>query len=105
MNGSVPQILVFGHSFVRRLRDDLVIRFGSRAKQNSNLASSAGVYLHSISGRTVDKIFQYDLPFLKSQRPDVVILELGTNDLSLLSPEAVGSRLEVEDLASCTVTR
>jgi hypothetical protein len=23
MNGSIPQILVFGHSFVRRLRDDL----------------------------------------------------------------------------------
>ena len=63
------------------------------------------MYLHSIGGRTVDKVIQYDLPFLKSQRPDVVILELGTNDLSLLSPEAVGSRLEVEDLASCTVTR
>ena len=35
--------------------------------KNFNLASSAGVYLHGIGGRTVDKVFQYDLPFLKSQ--------------------------------------
>ena len=86
--------LVFGHSFVRRLRDDLVRHFDSRGKQNFNLASSAGVYLHDIGGRTVDKVFQYDLPFLKSQHSDIIILELDTNDLSFLSPEAVGSRLE-----------
>jgi lysophospholipase L1-like esterase len=98
MNGSVPQILVFGHSFVRRLRDDLVSHFDSRVKHNFNLASSEGVYLHGIGGRTVDKVFQYDLPFLKSQHSDIIILELGTNDLSFLSPEAVGSRLE--DLVS-----
>jgi lysophospholipase L1-like esterase len=80
------------------LRDDLVSHFDSRAKQNFNLASSAGVYLHGIGGRTVDKVFQYDLPFLKSQHSDIIILELGTNNLSFLSPEAVGSRLE--DLVS-----
>ena len=91
---TLSKITVFGHSFVRRLRDDLVSHFDSRAKQNFNLASSAGVYLHGVGGRTVDKVFQYDLPFLKSQRPDVIILKLGTNALSLLSPEAVGSRLE-----------
>ena len=98
MNGSVPQILVFGHSFVRRLRDDLVSHFDSRAKQHLNLDSSAGVYLHGIGGRTIDKVFQYDLLFLKSQHSDIIILELGTNDLSFLSPEAVGTRLE--DLVS-----
>ena len=80
MNGSIPQILVFGHSFVRRLRDDLVSHFDSRGiKQNFNLASSAGVYLHGIGGRTVDKVFQYDLPFLKSQHSDIIIFELDTN--------------------------
>jgi hypothetical protein len=72
----------------------MVSYFDSRAKQNFNLASSAGVYLHGAGGRTVDKVIQYDLPFLKSQHSDIIISELGTNDLSFLSPEAVGSRLE-----------
>ena len=49
---------------------------------------------YGIGGRTVDKVFQYDLPFIKNQFPDIVILELGTNDLSDLSPKAAGSRLE-----------
>ena len=72
----------------------LVILIPARNKISTWLRQHAGVYLHGIGGRTVDKVFQYDLPFLKSQHSDIIILELGTNDLSFLSPEAVGSRLE-----------
>ena len=39
MSGFIPNVLVFGHSFVRRLNDDLNNGFDSRAKQNFNLAN------------------------------------------------------------------
>jgi hypothetical protein len=65
MSGFIPNVLVFGHSFVRRLNDDLNNGFDSRAKQNFNLANS-GVYvsLKGTGGRTVDKVFKYDISFL-----------------------------------------
>ena len=44
MSDFIPKVLIFGHSFVRRLHDDLVKGFDSRAKQNFNLAGS-GVYV------------------------------------------------------------
>jgi lysophospholipase L1-like esterase len=95
MSGFIPNVLVFGHSFVRRLNDDLNNGFDSRAKQNFNLAAS-GVYvsLKGTGGRTVDRVFKYDISFLKSCKPDIVVLEIGTNDLSNLSPEVVGSRID-----------
>ena len=37
MSDFIPKVLIFGHSFVRRLHDDLVKGFDSRAKQNFNL--------------------------------------------------------------------
>ena len=62
----IPKVLIFGHSFVRRLHDDLVMGFDSRAKQNFNLAGS-GIYvcLKGTGGRTVEKvkIFQLLLVF------------------------------------------
>ena len=42
----------------------------------------------------VDKVFKYDISFLKSYKPDIVVLEIGTNNLSNLSPEVVGSRID-----------
>ena len=37
---------------------------------------------------------QYDLPVVASSAPDIVILQLGTNDLSRLDPLAVASSIE-----------
>ena len=34
MSDFIPKVLIFGHSFVRRLHHDLVKGFDSRAKQN-----------------------------------------------------------------------
>ena len=97
MSGFIPNVLVFGHSFVRRLNDDLNNGFDSRAKQNFNLdASDLGVYvsLKGTGGRLVEKVFKYDISFLKSCKPDIVVLEIGTNDFSNLSLEVVGSRID-----------
>ena len=40
------------------------------------------------------KTMQYDLPVVASFAPDIVILQLGTNDLSRLDPLVVGSAIE-----------
>ena len=95
MSDFIPKVLIFGHSFVRRLHDDLVKGFDSHAKQNFNLAGS-GVYvcLKGTGGRTVEKVRKYDISAIASIQPDIIILELGTNDLCHLSPEVVGSRIE-----------
>ena len=47
-----------------------------------------------VGGRTVAKTLQYDLPVVASFAPDIVILQLGTNDLSRLDPLVVGSSIE-----------
>ena len=97
MPDSVPTVLILGHSFVRRMQDDLSSRFHPRTDPNFNL-SDATVCFHGVGGRTVRKLRTYDLHVVRRLKPDVIILELGTNDLTNLSPEVVGS--EIEELVS-----
>jgi len=49
---------------------------------------------HDVGGRTVAKMLQFDLPVVTSIAPDIVILQLGTNDLSRLDPLVVGSSIK-----------
>ena len=65
MSGFIPNILIFGHSFVRRLNDDLNSDFEKRAYKNFHLASSGHVSLKGTGGRIVDKVFAYDIGRLK----------------------------------------
>ena len=37
---------------------------------------------------------KHDVSSISSFKPDIIILEIGTNDLSYLPPEVVGSRIE-----------
>ena len=88
----LPLILILGHSFIRRL-DDFVA-----ANPNLNhqflLNNFATFKWRGVGGRTVAKTLQYDLPVVASFVPDIVILQLGTNDLSRLDPLVVGSSIE-----------
>ena len=52
--------------------------------------------MHGVVGRTVEKIRLYDLGVVSARRPDIIILEIGTNDLVNDRPEVVGS--EIDDL-------
>ena len=97
MSNHIPSILILGHSFVRRLRDDLNAHFDVRAAPNFHLPESGYVSLMGTGGRTVKKLRKHDLPSVRHLRPDIVILEIGTNDLSLEPPEVVGSN--IDDLA------
>ena len=92
----VPKVMILGHSFVRRFHCDLEKHFDARAKRDFDL-STVNVRLFGTGGRTVAKINHFDLKTVARFSPDVVILEVGTNDLSDKPPETVGS--EIDDLA------
>ena len=94
MAGTVPNVLILGHSFVKRLQRDMISNFDARVDANFKLHGSAIVHLHGIGGRTVTKLRSFDLHAVTSVSPDVVILEIGTNDLSLEPPEVVGSAIQ-----------
>ena len=94
MSVSVPRVLILGHSFVRRLRADLDVQFDNRASKNFHLPESANVSLYGTGGRAFEKLLKYDLIFVINFRPDIILLEIGTNDFSHCTPEVVGSKIE-----------
>lgn len=91
MASSPPTVLILGHSFVRRLSSDLGSNFDARAAKHFNPLGDAVIHLHGVGGRTVKKLRLYDLGVVSALKPDVIILEIGTNDLGANRPEVVGS--------------
>ena len=89
----VPKVMILGHSFVRRLSDDLENHFDDRAKSNFDL-EDVKVRLFGVGGRTVEKIKQFDVANVSHFAPDIVVLEIGTNDLCNAPPETVGSQID-----------
>ena len=66
----------------------------ARSKGNVDFGEAARIHLHGVGGRTLEKLERYDFPYLVSKNPDVVILEVGSNDLPHLNAETVGSAIE-----------
>ena len=90
----IPRELIWGHSFVRRLRSDLHARFDQRAAKNFDLQGTAEIFMHGVGGRTAPRLRQMDMGVITRISPDIVILDIETNDLSLAPPEVVGSDIE-----------
>ena len=92
---NTANILILGHSFVRRLQTFLTEHHDRRAAHNMNLPHENISFL-GIGGRTVSKMLSFDLDKIKAFQPKVIILELGTNDLCVVAqrPESVGSDIE-----------
>ena len=90
----VPKALILGHSFVRHLKRDLELGFDPGAANDFKLSGTALVHLHGVGGRTVQTLQANDLHVVRDLAPDIVILEIGTNDLTHSSPETVGSNIE-----------
>ena len=102
------RVLILGHSFIHRLYSFIVVHFGRDFVENFHLGDDLIFKWHGIGGRTVAKTRQFDLGVVESFTPDIVILQLGTNDLSVLSAVETGSA--IEDLVhllynSCNVKR
>ena len=89
---SPPRGLILGHSFVRRL-SSFLSHFNIYS-HNLGLQDVAAIAFLVVGGRTTAKVEKFDLGFDRAWKPDIVILELGTNDLTKFSPESVGSSLE-----------
>ena len=100
---STPRVLILGHSFVRRLRHDLLAQFDARAAINFNLKGTAEIYMYGVGGRTVPKLKKFDMGVISKISPDIVILEIGTNDLSNTPPEVVGS--DIEDMVQQLISQ
>ena len=86
--------LILGHSVLKRLKQDLITCFDARAARDVKLRGTASVHLHSIGGRTVPTLRANDHSVVKDLAPEVLILEIGTNDFSCSAPEVVGSAIE-----------
>ena len=90
-----PNVLIMDHSFVRRFYTFLTSETDLRCEQDLGLGSTWCIRFFGIGGRTISKTRSFDCVAVKSFEPDVVILELGSNDLTPkdVRPETVGSDL------------
>ena len=88
-----PRVLILGHSFIRRLHDFIESDLG-HLDFSFHLSASALISWHGIGGRTIAKTVKYDLHILHSFRPDIVIVQIGTSDLTSCPPLQVGSAKE-----------
>ena len=81
-----PTVVVLGHSFVRRLRTH-VFAEQRKAPRSADPASNFGidkssvsVFLHGVGGLTLPNAY-LELPVVAELGPDVVIFQIGENDL------------------------
>ena len=75
-----PRVLLLGHSFIRRLRD-FIVKNSPTYNLNLNINTSVTIHWHGVGGRTIDKVRRFDLTEVERFKPDVVFLQIGTNDL------------------------
>ena len=91
-----PRVLILGHSFVHRLYSFIDSTSNPVLILSLGITEPLHVKWHGIGGRTIAKALAFDLHVVEYFKPHVVILKLGTNDLTHLDPTTVGS--SVEDL-------
>ena len=86
------RVLIIGHSFVHRLKS--FVQKKRHMQAFSSLRGTADIYFHGVGGRTIAKFRKFDFNVVRQLVPDVIIVQLGSNDLVELSPQTVGSELE-----------
>jgi hypothetical protein len=83
MASSTPRVLILGHSFVRRLGDFVDNRLEGTV---SNFDLPCDVSFIGTGGCKLPHLW-IQLPRILATRPDIVVLDIGTNDLS--SPSCI----------------
>ena len=94
MSSGVQSVFILGHSFVKHLKRDLRAHFDPWADGNFKRGGTVSVHLCCVGGHTVAKLRSSDLQVVERIAPDVLILEIGTNDLVDTRSEVVGSEIE-----------
>ena len=103
-----------GHSFIRRLAGFLQKR--GHKHLIAKLSSLGSIRFHGVGGRTIGKVRKFDLGIIRRLSPDIIVLELGSKNLTKLPVQTVGSELEtlvrylhkefnVKSIAVCQVIR
>ena len=88
------RVLILGHSFIRRVPDFLSRNFNAHIAKNLSLDGDLLIRWHGIGGRTVSTTRKYDLGVVEEFAPNVVIMQLGTNDLTTITAVETGSAIE-----------
>ena len=88
------KILILGHSFIRRLHVFLRQNFNEVFAINLHIDGDLSIKWHGIGERTISKVIRHDLGIVEEFAPEIVVIQLGTNDLSSLSAVETGSALE-----------
>ena len=100
-----PRALVLGHSFVRRLKDFAAQNHSDGPYDlNLGLSNVCSIIFHGIGGRTVDKLIRNDLDKIRSASPNIVVLELGSNDLCDKDSDPETIALSIVALAELLIT-
>ena len=76
-----PRIMILGHSFVWRIARFMAKIKLSRISDNFFLTSTPLIKCHGIGGRTALKLYQFDLSAVARFQSNVLILQIGSNDL------------------------
>lgn len=88
------RVLILGHSFIHRLKSFLIAKYSLAFVNHLQLGDDIEIRWHGIGERTVEKTLKYDLGVVESFAPKIVILQLGTNDLTSFSAVKTGSAIE-----------
>ena len=98
------KVLIAGSSYVRRLKEFAI------EKEAVNLnVKKCNIHWHGVGGNTIDKFREYDMSVVKNLSPDIVFLQIGSNDLCHKTrgePELVFTKLEaaIKDLQDIGVS-
>ena len=90
---ALQRALVLVDSFIRRLHE-FVLGDPQHFSVNFHFMHRAVIKLHGIGGRTITKAIQHDLHVIESFNPDIVIIQLGSNDLTSETALPVGSAID-----------
>ena len=67
------RVMILGHSFVKRFDESCFV---------SNLGiGNVVLNVHGVGGRTVEKVRRYDMEDVRRFSPQIIVLEIGSNDL------------------------
>ena len=62
--------------------------------QNLHIDGNLSIKWHANVGRTISKVIRHDLGIVETFAPEIVVIQLGINDLSSFSALETGSALE-----------
>ena len=70
---------------IRRLHVFLRQNFNEVFARNLHIDGDLSIKWHGIGGRTISEVIRHDLGIVEKVAPEIVVIQLGTNDLSSLS--------------------